>query len=359
MQSFDRPKVYYKPIEAMSNETKVGILAIVAIALSYWGYKFIMGKNVLMNSNVYYAEYEDVNMLQLGTPVTISGVTQGNVASIQVNPDKPKSVIIMIDMNDDIKIPKGAKAVIAEQGVMGGKAVIIEYDEICTGDDCAQSGDYLQGVTRTFIQTMLQADEMGNFMGDVTTGLKEVLNDQIGPESETDLAKSLRSLSTSLDNIKGITFKMDVLLDRSSGKIDGTLANIQSITKNLDDNKKRINNILGHVDTFSNQLTKIELEAAVTKANKAIEALSTTLQSTNKAVDNVNDLVDKVNTGDGTLAKLIKDDQLYNDLDRLSKSIDSLANDFQTRPYRYMPFKSRRKVKKNDKKDAKEAASNR
>ena len=205
---------------------------------------------------------------------------------------------------------------------------------------------------------MLQADEMGNFMGDVTTGLKDVLNDQIGPESETDLAKSLRSLSTSLDNIKGITLKMDVLFDRSSGKIDGTLANIQSITKNLDDNKRRINRILGSVDTFSNQLTKIELESAVAKANKAIEELSSTLQSTNKAVASVNDLVTKVNTGDGTLAKLIKDDQLYNELEQMSKSIDSLATDFQNRPYRYMPFKSRRKVKKNDKKDAKEATSN-
>jgi phospholipid/cholesterol/gamma-HCH transport system substrate-binding protein len=260
-------------------------------------------------------------------------------------------------MNDDIKLPKDARAVIAETGVMGGKAVIIEYDKICSGDDCAKSGDYLKGVTRTFIQAMLQADEMGNFMGDMTTGLKDVLNDQIGPESETDLAKSLRSLSASLDNIKGITLKMDVLVDRSSGKIDGTLANIQSITKNLDDNKRRINSILGSVDTFSNQLTKIELETAVANANKAIEELSTTLESTNKAVANVNDLVTKVNTGEGTLGKLIKDDELYNDLDRMSKSIDSLANDFQARPYRYVPFKSRRKVKKNDKKDAKEAAT--
>lgn len=341
----------------MSNETKVGILAIVAIALSYWGYKFIMGKNVLMNSNVYYAEYENVNMLQLGTPVAISGVAQGNVASIELSPDKIGTVVVMIDMNDDVKIPKDAKVVIEESSVMGGKTVIIEYDKHCSGDDCAKSGDYLQGVTRTFIQSILQADEMGEYMGQVTTGLKDVLNDQIGPESETDLAKSLRSLSASLDNIKGITLKMDVLVDRSSGKIDGTLANIQSITKNLDDNKRRINSILGSVDTFSNQLTKIELEAAVANANKAIEELSTTLESTNKAVANVNDLVTKVNTGEGTLGKLIKDDELYNDLDRMSKSIDSLANDFQARPYRYVPFKSRRKVKKNDKKDAKEAAT--
>ena len=44
----------------MSNEVKIAILAIAALGLSYWGYKFILGKNVLVNSNIYYVEYDDV-----------------------------------------------------------------------------------------------------------------------------------------------------------------------------------------------------------------------------------------------------------------------------------------------------------
>ncbi len=41
----------------MSNEFKVALLALVAMALSYWGYKFIIGKNILKNSNTYSVEY--------------------------------------------------------------------------------------------------------------------------------------------------------------------------------------------------------------------------------------------------------------------------------------------------------------
>ena len=48
----------------MSNEVKIGLLAIVAIALSFWGYKFILGKNMLVKSNIFKVYYENVDGLK-------------------------------------------------------------------------------------------------------------------------------------------------------------------------------------------------------------------------------------------------------------------------------------------------------
>ena len=48
---------------------------------------------------------------------------------------------------------------------------------------------------------------------------------------------------------------------------------------------------------------------------------------------------------------MLKDEELYNNLNDMSKRIDSLVNDFKLKPYRYMPLKSRRKVQKYDAQD--------
>ncbi|MBK8042674.1 MAG: MCE family protein [Haliscomenobacter sp.] len=66
----------------LSNEVRVGILAVLALALSFWGYQFIRGKNVLKLANTYYVEYENVSLLKVSTPVTINGVQVGFVSAI-------------------------------------------------------------------------------------------------------------------------------------------------------------------------------------------------------------------------------------------------------------------------------------
>ena len=340
----------------MSNETKIGILAVVAIALSFWGYKFIMGKNVLLDSNIYYVEYENVQMLQLGTPVYINGFSQGNVADIFLKEDDPHKVIIMIDMNDGVKIHKDAKVVIEAAGFMGGNNVLIRDNKPCNDANCAQSGDYLTGITLNLVASILGTEDMDKFSSELTNSLKEVINDQIGSESNSDIAVSIRELRATLTNLNSATSQLDALLARSSGKIDGTLANVQAITKNLDENKARINSILENVDNFSSELSQLELAETVEKINTTMGDLDKMLASTSETIGGVKTLVEKINSGEGSLGKLIKDDELYNNLDRMSQSVDSLASDFQTRPYRYVPFKSRKRVKRHDEKDAKEAA---
>ncbi len=74
----------------MSNEVKIGLLGLVALTLSFWGYKFIMGKNLLVKSNVYKVLYERTEGMQVGTQVRIHGVEVGNVAGVELLPDKEK-----------------------------------------------------------------------------------------------------------------------------------------------------------------------------------------------------------------------------------------------------------------------------
>lgn len=344
----------------MSSEVKIGILAVVTLAVSLWGYKFIMGRNLLRASNLYYVEYPSVDLLKKATDVTINGFPVGVVADLYLKPNDPeKRVVVVLDLKREIQIPKNTRAVIVSTGFMGDKSVMLKYDQPCTGEDCAQSGDYLKGEVQGFMSYMLGGDgSLDTYMASIKNGfsdLLDTLNKQLlSDESNTPLAESVQDLRKSLANLESATNELDQLMKRSGGKIDGTLGNLNAITGNLDSKEKEINTLIDNFSTISTQVKEADLQQTLSEVKTTVVRLQTTLAGAEESLAGVNGIMGKVNAGEGSLGKLLKDDALFNDLSGLSSRADSLVNDIQTRPYRYMPLKSRRKVKRFDRLDAME-----
>lgn len=342
----------------MSSEVKIGILAVVTLAVSLWGYKFIMGRNLLRASNLYYVEYPSVDLLKKATDVTINGFPVGVVADLYLKPNDPeKRVVVVLDLKREIQIPKNTRAVIVSTGFMGDKSVMLKYDQPCTGEDCAQSGDYLKGEVQGFMSYMLGGDgSLDTYMASIKNGfsdLLDTLNKQLlSDESNTPLAESVQDLRKSLANLESATNELDQLMKRSGGKIDGTLGNLNAITGNLDSKEKEINTLIDNFSTISTQVKEADLQQTLSEVKTTVVRLQTTLAGAEESLAGVNGIMGKVNAGEGSLGKLLKDDALFNDLSGLSSRADSLVNDIQTRPYRYMPLKSRRKVKRFDRLDA-------
>lgn len=341
----------------MSNETKIGLLAIVAIAASLWGYKFIMGTNVLASSNVFYVEYENIDQLQKSNPVLVNGLQIGVVKDMYLKPDDPKHIIVELDIDKEVNVPKDAIASIVSTGAMGGKAVIVDYDLPCSGESCAQSGDYLQGKTVGLIGSLIGSpedvntytdalkDDLGDMVDTLTTRISE--NEQLG--------QSMKDLQTIIANLKVTTYSLNRIMATTSKELDGVLKNMNSITGTIEASNKELETILKNTSTFTDQLTKLELENTLREAEVAMQSLKTTLETADQAMGEVNGLMSKVNEGEGTLGKLVKDEELYNKLSSASIQADSLLTDLREKPYRYMPLKSRNRVKKHDEKDRKEA----
>ncbi|MCB0550827.1 MAG: MCE family protein [Phaeodactylibacter sp.] len=341
----------------MSNEVKVGILAVVAIALSVWGYKFILGNNILLKSNTYKVFYPNIDRMQIGTQIFINGVEVGSVASVRLLEDVDRTVEVILDLDPGMRIPKNTKAVIVSTGFMGGKAVKLEYPLPCSGDDCAKSGDVLEGEIRGLLGSMVGEDNVEQYVTILKNGLQEVidsLNAALLKDPDSPLGKSMHNLESTLANLNSATGQLDGILRSSSGSINGTLSNLDQITGNLKRNNDKINSILSNADSLSGQLVAADLQKTLQEVNDAIAGMKTTLQSANTALGGVSDVVGKIKGGEGSLGKLMTDEELYNNISELSQRADSLLNDFQGRPYRYMPFKGRNKVKKFDRKDAME-----
>src|SRR5687768_2703254 len=176
----------------MSNEFKIGIMAIAVIALSVWGYTFLRGKNLLKVKNVYYVRYDNIDQLAATSPVLIKGLPVGSVSSVELGEDM-QSIIVTLEIDKGIRIPKDAVAVVVSTSIMGGKAVELDISGACSGADCAEPGSYIQGRVRGMFDSLLDKGEDGTMAKakETISDILRTLGDSLtSPDSDNEIAKT-------------------------------------------------------------------------------------------------------------------------------------------------------------------------
>ncbi len=344
----------------MSNETKVGILAVVSIAIMIWGYKYLKGQNILTSSNLLYVEYQETDMLAVSSPVLISGFEVGVVADMYLKPEDMQTIVTVLDIDKDINVPKTAIAELISTDVTGGKGINLSFKKPCKDGDCAVSGDYLKGVSKGLLKSMIPQEELEIYLAQLGGTVGEVydtLNQRLTDPNAEGIGKSFQDFSATLASLNATTAKLDRLIARSSGAIEGSLKNVEALTSKLNNNMASVDSILENTSALTAKLNKIDLDKTINgtaeNANEAITKLKATLEGADKAMAEVTALLNGVKAGEGTVGKLFTDDGLYFKLTKASEQLEKFLLDFETHPYRYMPLKSRKKVKRYDKKDGK------
>jgi len=346
----------------MTNETKVGLLAVITIVASIIGYNFLKGINLVNAPNLLYAKYENVASLTISAPIMINGLQVGVVKDIYFMEDM-QTIEVEMNIEQDFKIPKDAQAIITSLSIMGGTAIKIKYNSVCGGPDCAQSGDRLAGRVAGPLEGLIgnpkDIDPYFNGLkknvGPIVDSIKAGLSD---PNADDDISKSIRDMAIIMENLKVTTARMNQLMLANAQPINGVLKNAESFSGNLNQSNQNIKGIMQNADSLTANLADLELEKTLNSTNEAIASLKTTMASADEAVGKLTQILDKVNKGEGALGKLMTDATVIDQFSSMAVRLDSVLTDFQDRPYRYMPLKSRRKVKKLDRLDAKEAAGN-
>jgi phospholipid/cholesterol/gamma-HCH transport system substrate-binding protein len=157
----------------ISNEFKIGLMAIIVVAFSVWGYKFLRGRNLLKPTNNYFVSYQNIDALASTSPVFIRGMNVGTVSKVELAEDM-QTITATLDIKRGIRIPKDAEAVIISTGLMGGKAVDLKIKGACSGPDCAEPGSFLKGSVKGFFDTFLDKGEEGT-LAKVKETISEVL----------------------------------------------------------------------------------------------------------------------------------------------------------------------------------------
>ena len=296
----------------ISNEFKVGLLAVISILLFIFGYNYLKGNNLLKSSRTFYAVYDNVEGLSKSSPVTINGLQVGSITDIKFLDSSGKLVVVM-NINNDFDFPKGSVAKIYGGNLIGSKSMAIEpvYDQ----EGKALSGDTL--------------------VSKVDPGLLELVNNRLTPlQARVETAVSdVDTLVTSVNSILSSDTQRSI--KQSFIDIRTTLNSLKSTTKNINDvvaeNKQNINSSFVNINETTENLKNVS--DSISRIN--IEKISNDLE---ESVANINAVTKKIDDKDGTLGKLVNDDQLYQNLEGASKELEELLNDIKTNPKRYVHF---------------------
>jgi len=299
----------------ISNETKVGILTIVALTLLIVGFNFLKGKNVFGHEKHLYAVFYDLGSLRKSNDVKMKGLPIGAVYDYTEIDKNLSGIIVTITLKRDVNIPKDSKATI-ESELLG-----TTYLNVAQG----QSTDFLKdGDT-------LVTDRASSFLGDVKAQITPTLTSVRGAIDSLKIVlgglnrlfeKDTKSnISEIIRNLKETTTSLNKLLNAESSALSATLNNANSITGNLKKNNDSITATISSIKRAADKFSGLEVQP--------------TIDSLQASINEFKNILNKFNSNEGTLGLLMKDRAVYDELKNLLLGIEILFDDIRVNPKRY------------------------
>ena len=304
----------------ITNETKVGVLAAVAIAILIIGYSFLKGNDVFSSENEFYAKYDRVDGLAISKPVLVNGYQIGRVSDLTLLPNG--QILAQFKIDPEYAIPKNTIARLESTDLLGSKAVVFELG---TGSDFAKDKDTLNANIQKNLMDQVEpvqkkAEQIIARMDSVLTSV----NSTLSPEFQRNFERSFASIARTLETLERTTKSVDGLVNTQGSKIASILGNLELISANFKNNNAKITAIMSNFEKVSDDVAKANFSKTITEANKAVSDLQS--------------VINKVNSGTGTLSQLINDESMYKNLNNAAANLDKLMIDLKTNPKRYVSF---------------------
>ena len=303
----------------MNKEFKIGFVAITSIIALVFGMNYLKGINILNDKRDFYAVYENIGGLQVGSPVLVNGYKVGMVSNIDLLTVQNQNLLVTISLDKEFEIATNTVCKIVNQDLMGTKGIALvlgDNDELVRGGDTLISG--IEGslqdeVNAQILPLKIKAEELIGSIDSVMMIVTAVLN----KDTRENLRNSLSSLDKTFELMSQTMEKVDSMVDLNDERIAKVVQNLESISSNLESSNGEIKNILTNFSSLSDSLAKADI--------------ATVLQ-------NVSDITTKINNGEGSIGLLLKDDKIYVNFEKSTRELASLLEDIKKNPSRYVNF---------------------
>jgi phospholipid/cholesterol/gamma-HCH transport system substrate-binding protein len=300
----------------ITNETKVGALTIIAVALLIVGFNYLKGRDVFNRNEKIYAVFKDLGTLEKSNEVKINGLPVGTVYDKKELDKDVSAIVVTISLTRDVNIPKNSVCFISSN-VMGSSFIVIEK-----GDSkvMMENGDTLATRTENGIlgDVKAQLNPTLTSVRDVLDGLKGTLanlNSVLNSQTKGNLQQTIANLNTSSEELKA-------LLDNQNGALAKTLGNAEAISASLKNNTDDVSATIKNTKKLTQKLSELNLANTVDSLNQLISSLKKTMSD--------------LNEGKGTAGALLHDTKLYDQLNATILSAEILMDDLRTHPKRYV-----------------------
>ncbi|MXV15258.1 MlaD family protein [Hufsiella ginkgonis] len=304
----------------ISNETKVGVLAIVAIVILVVGYSFLKGNDVFTNEREYYAIYDDVGGLAVSKPVLVNGYQIGRVSHLSLQPNG--QIIAEFKIKPEYEIPVNTIARLESTDLLGSKAIIFELGN--SGKSAADGDTLNANVQKNLMEQVQPVQKKAEMMIARMDSILMSMNAALNPDFQRNFNRSFASIAHTLETLESTTRRVDGLVGTQTDHVAAIIANLESISANFKNNNAKLTSIMNNIDKVTDE---------VAKAN-----FTQTIQNANKAILDFQSIANKINSGEGSIGMLINDKQLYNNLNNSAADLDKLMIDLKANPKRYVHF---------------------
>jgi phospholipid/cholesterol/gamma-HCH transport system substrate-binding protein len=314
-----------------NKEFKVGLFVAAAITLLYFGFNFLKGIDFFSTTNKFFVIYDNVDQLAVSNPVLINGFAVGRVNHIKILQNRQNKVLVELMIDEDIQLGDSTKAIL-NSDFLGGKSILLSIGKV--------------------IKPLEPNDTL---IAEVAKGMLDVLSETATPVAD-NLQTTLRKFNVILDNLTKNSQQLDAiflklqatpdLLNKTivtaNSSVQDLSVSYKAVAENLNTTLTELKPVIANFSVLSDSLKRMELNKTVITAKETLTKLNTTL--------------DKLGKGDNTVSKLMTEDSLYVNLNKLLMSLDTLAKHVDENPKHFMaPLgKSKKKVDRDRKKEEEE-----
>lgn len=286
----------------ITKEVKIGIAGIAALCILVYGINYLKGIHMFKPASYFYVKFNNVNGLTKSSPVYADGFRVGIVRELYYDYDNPGNVLAEIDVEPDLRIPKGSSAELAAEMLGGVRMNLLLANN---PRERYQIGDTIPG--------------------NLNNGMMEKVANMV-PQIEKMMPK-LDSILTSLNAVL------------ASPAIPATLQNVESLTANLASTSRQLQTLMEKdIPQLTGKLNTIGDNFIVMSDNLKQIDYAAAMQKVDSTLANVRSITEKLTNKDNTIGLLLNDPSLYNNLNATTANAASLLEDLQAHPKRYVHF---------------------
>ena len=286
----------------ITKEVRIGIAGIAALCILVYGINYLKGINMFKPSSYFYVKFQNVNGLTKSSPVFADGFRVGIVRDLYYDYTQPGKVVAEIDVDPELRIPKGSTAELAAEMLGGVKMNLLLANN---PREKYQIGDTIPGVLNngmmeSVAKLMPQIESMLPKLDSILTSLNNIVGDKSIPST-------LHSIETTTANLAVVSSQMKGLMSKDIPQLTG-----------------KLNTIGDNFVAISGNLKEIDYSAIFQKVDATLA--------------NVKMITEKLNSKDNTIGLLFNDPALYNNLNATTENAASLLEDLKVHPKRYVHF---------------------
>lgn len=300
---------------------KIGIFAIVAFVILFMGINYLKSQDLLFRGNKYYSFYPSINGLTDASPVYYMGYKVGTVRNIDICPEAPaeQRFRITITLDKPLDIPKDTRADIYSTDLLGGMGIDLVWGN---SKQMAENGDTLTSDIRLGLTDQLVPlkDKASVIANGIDTALQSI-NYILGGENGKNLASAIDALNKTLENLQSISNNIGRMTS-VHGALTESINGLDTLMTTLSSQSANINKTLDGLGQFSQQLAASNIDTLVSTLNSTVASLG--------------NMIESVDSAQGSIGKLLNDSKLYDKLAESSENLNRLLVDVRLNPSRYV-----------------------